>query len=210
MEPPPRATMMTSGRGMGPPGLHGVEAAYAGFDFGGGFLALHQRGPDDDVDGEAVADAVEDVADDGAGRAGDDADDGGEEGDRLLALGVEETFGGELLLALFQELHQGADAGGAHLVGDQLVVGAAGIGGQAAFGDDFEAFLRLERQAAGVALPHDGVERRAFVLDVEIHVAGLGEDHPAQLSAHADEGVVFLDRLLERIGQLGDGHLRGV
>ena len=70
--------------------------------------------------------------------------------------------------------------------------------------------LRLEREAAGVAFPHDGVEGGAFVLDVEIHVAGLGEDHPAQLSPYADKGVVFLDRLLERIGQLGDRHLRRV
>ena len=50
----------------------------------------------------------------------------GKNGNELFARLVEQAFGGELLLALFQELHQRADAGGLQRVDDDLVFGRAG------------------------------------------------------------------------------------
>ena len=69
-----------------------MRQAMRGFDFGGGGLALHAGGADQDVEaGVAAADDVEEVADDGAGGRGDDADGARECGQRALARGVEEA-----------------------------------------------------------------------------------------------------------------------
>ena len=75
IEPPPRATISTSGRGIGPPGAQRVEAADGRRHLRGAGLALDPHGPDQDVAGKAVLQAVQDVADDRAGRGGHDADD---------------------------------------------------------------------------------------------------------------------------------------
>ena len=184
---------------------HGVEAAYAGGDLRGRLLALHESGPDDDAHGKALADSVEDVADDGAGGRGDDADDARHVGDRLLVFRIKQALGGELLLALFEQLHQRAGAGGAHGAGDQLIGRAALIGREAPRGDNFEAFFGTEGQALDLAAPHDRVEHGLVVFQVGIHVAGLGEGHPAQLAAHDDVVIVRLDRPLQAGGEFGDG-----
>ena len=55
-----------------------------------------------------------------------------QERQQLLARLVEQAFGGELLLALLQQLHQRADAGGLERVDDDLVFRRAGEGGELA------------------------------------------------------------------------------
>ena len=74
--------------------------------------------------------------------------DARQERQRALARLVEQALGGELLLALLQQRHQRADAGRLQRVDDDLVLGRAGIGRDAAGGDDLQPFLRLELQAA--------------------------------------------------------------
>ena len=136
--PPPRATISTSGRGMRPPGRQRIEAADGGGDLGGAGLALHPHRPDQHAGREALVEAVQHVADHGAGRRGDDADHARQVRQRLLALLVEQAFGGELLLALLQQRHQRADAGRLQRIDDDLVGGLAGIGGDAARGDHLQ------------------------------------------------------------------------
>ena len=73
-EPPPRATMIRSGRGSAPCSGKRVEAVDRGGDFGGRALALHFHRPDQNAARKAVGEPMQDVADHGAGRRGDDAD----------------------------------------------------------------------------------------------------------------------------------------
>jgi hypothetical protein len=103
---------------------------------------------------EAVLDAVDDVADDRTGRRGDDADHQRHERQQLLATVVEQALGGQPALALFQQRHQRAGAGGLEIVDDDLVFRRAGIGGQPAGGDHLHPFLGTEFQPAHRAFPH--------------------------------------------------------
>ena len=70
-----------------------------------------------------------------------------QERQQLLARLVEQAFGGELLLALLEQRHQRADAGGLQRLDHDLVVRAAGIGGEPAGDDDLQPLLGLDPQA---------------------------------------------------------------
>ena len=74
IEPPPRATMSTSGRGIAPPGASALKPRIAAATSAAAGLALDAHRPDQDTARKAVVEAVQDVADDRAGRRGDDAD----------------------------------------------------------------------------------------------------------------------------------------
>ena len=121
-----------------------VEAGDGGGHLDRAGLALHPHRPDQHVAGEAVGEPMQDVADHRAGRRGHDADDARQKGQRLLAIRVEQAFGGELAFALLEQRHQRADAGGLELVDDDLIFRLVGIGGDPAPDDDFEPLLRLE------------------------------------------------------------------
>ena len=134
-----------------------------------------------------------------------------QERQQLLARLVEQAFGGELLLALLQQLHQRADAGRLQRVDDDLVFGGAGEGGELAGGDDVEPLLRLDPHAAVDALPDHRLEHRLVVLEAEIAVAGgRGALEAGHLAAHPHIAVGVLDRALERRRQLGDGPFHNV
>ena len=145
--PPPRATMITSGRGTRPPLGQPVEAGDGRHDLGRRVVALDRHRPEQHVAREAVGQAVQDVADDGAGGRGDDADHLGQVGQRPLARGVEQAFGGEALAPLLQHLEQRAFAGQLRLVDDDLVLGAAGVAADPAGHHQLHAVL--EPQLAG-------------------------------------------------------------
>ena len=93
--PPPRATMIRSGRGTEAADDQPVEAVDGGGDLDGAGLALHPHRPDQHMAGEAVGEPMQNVADHRAGRRGDHADDARQIGQRQLALRVEQAFGGE-------------------------------------------------------------------------------------------------------------------
>ncbi len=65
-----------------------------------------------------------------------------QERQQLLARGVEQAFGGELLLALLDQRHQRAEAGRLERLDHDLVFRLARIGGEPAGDDDLEPFLR--------------------------------------------------------------------
>jgi hypothetical protein len=135
-------------------------------------LPLHPHRPHQHVAGEAVGEAMENVADHRTGGRGDDTDDAREIGERLLARLIEQAFGGEHLLALLEQRHECADAGGLELVDDDLIGGLAGIGGDAAAHHDFEPLLRLEFEPLEGALPDHRFDRGLIVLQGEIAMAG--------------------------------------
>ena len=156
--PPPRATMIRSGRGIGAACGSALKPVDGRRHFRAARLALHAHRPDDDMQRKAVLDAVDDVADHRAGRRGDDADDARHVGQELLAAGVEQAFGGQPPLALLQQRHQRAGAGRLEIVDDDLVFRRAGIGRQLAGGDDLHPLLGAEVQPAHRALPDHRVD----------------------------------------------------
>ena len=153
---------------------------------------------------------MQDIADDSAGRAGDNADHGRQEWQRLLSLRREQPLRRQFLLPLLEQLHQRANTRRPHPLCDHLIVGAAGISRQPPLGHHLKTFLGLERQLPGAALPHDGVERRALILDVEIQMPRLGQNHTPQFTPHPNERVILLHRALQRASQFRDRHLRRI
>ncbi len=161
--------------------------------------------------GKSVFEAVENVADHRAGRRGDDADDFRQERQQLLARLVEQAFGGELLLALLEQLHQRADAGRLETVDHDLVFGRAGKGRQLAGYDDVEAFLGPDAHPPERALPDHRLQHSLVVLEAEIDMAGGRRSFESRhLAAHADIAIGVLDRAPERRGQLRHGPFHNV
>ena len=65
----------------------------------------------------------------------------GRNGSFFLRAGVEQAFGGELLLALLQHRHERAEAGQFDLLDDDLIARRARIGGHATCADHFQTLL---------------------------------------------------------------------
>ena len=150
----------------------GVEALDGAGHLRPAGLPLHPHGPDDDAAGKTVGDAVENVADDRARGRGDDANHFGQEGDELLAGGVEEAFAGELAPTLLQQGHEGADPCGLDALHHDLVGGFARKGGDLAGRDDLQPLLRLGAHAGVGAFPDHRVDAGGGVLEGEIAMAG--------------------------------------
>ena len=205
-EPPPRATISTSGRGACSVRGKRVEAVDRRCDLGRGGLSLHPDRPDDDPDREAVGEAVQDVANDGAGRRRHHADDFRQERDFALARGVEQPFLGEFLAPRLEQRHQRADAGKLQRLDHDLVARFARESGQFAGRDDFEPFFGLDPHPLKGGAPDDGVEPRVGVLEAEIGVArGMGPAIAGDLAPDAHVAEPVLDGALERARQFADG-----
>ena len=139
-----------------------IEPGDGGGDLGRRAVALHLHRPDQHVARKTVGEPMQNVANDGAARRGDDADHRGQIRQELLARLVEQSLGGQPPLALFQQRHERAKAGRLERFDDDLILRAAGIGGQPPGDHDFEAGLELELDARGGAAPdHAGRCRRA-------------------------------------------------
>jgi hypothetical protein len=185
------------------PARHGVEAAHRRRDLGRGSLPLHRHRPDDDVGRAAIGEAVEDVANDGAGGRGDDADRARQERQPALALLIEQPLRGELAAALVEQRHQRALPGQLQPIDDDLIFGAARIGGELAGRDDFDAVLRPEAEHLRATLPDHRVHAGLVVLQREVAMAGAVALEAADLAAHADMAERVLDGALQRQRQFG-------
>ena len=134
---------------------------------------------------------MDDVADDGAGRAGNHADNPRQKGNRFFVRRIKQSFGGEFLFALFQQLQQGAGAGNFHLLDYQLVAAFAGKSGDASGGDDFEAVFGFDFETGGHAFPADGGKVGVFVFERKVIMSGIrsfaAEDFASD--AYAGKGV---------------------
>ena len=128
----------------------------------------------------------------------------------LLARLVEQSLGGEFLLALFQQRHQRAEAGRLQRLDDDLILRAAGIGGQPAGDDHFETGLELELDPRRGAAPDHAGDAGALVLEIEINVAVAVIAHLAEFAAHAHIAVGVLDGALERRRKFRDGQFRQI
>ena len=136
--------------------------------------------------GKTLAQAVQDVVQHGAAERGDDADAFRQEGDRPLAVGLEQPLFTEAATALLQQLEQCPFARKVEGVHDKLVTGARAIGRDPPGRHYFHAVFRLEPDSPRRAAPAHGVQHIAVVLQVEIEVAGSGAFEAGYLAAHAD------------------------
>ena len=190
---------------------HVVEALDCRCDLGGRSLALHPHRPDDDMAGKALVEAMENVADHRTCGRGDDPDDPGQVGNGLLALSLEQAFGGELSLALFEQRHQRADARGLDVLDDDLIGRLLRIRSDLAGGDDLEPLLQFRAQPAEAAAPDHGVDLGTLVLDREIAVArGYRPAETRDFAPHPHMAETVFQRALQRLREFADGHLAGI
>ena len=176
----------------------GIEPRDRGGDLLGRELALHHHRPQQHPAREALGQAMQDVPDHGAGRRGDDADHLGQERQGPLAPGIEQALGGELFPPLLEQGHQRTDAGGRQAVDEQLILGPARIGGDAAGRDHLEAVLRLERQAQRGTAPTDRVQAGRIVLEREVAMPRGVLLEAGDLAADPHVAVQVLEGALER------------
>ncbi len=154
---------------------------------------------------------MQDVADHGTGRRRHHPDDLREVGQQLFARLVEQALGGELLLALLQQRHQGAEAGGGERLDHDLVSRAAREGGQPPGGDDFQPLLWLDAHARKGAAPDHGLDARALVLEGEIGMSGgMRPLISGNLATDPHVAVGVLDGALERRREFRDRPFRDV
>ena len=113
-------------------------------------------------------------------------------------------------LALFEQRHQRAETRRLERLHDDLILRAARIGGHAAGDHDFEAGFELELDAGGGTAPDHAGDAGAFVLEIEIDVAVRVIADLAELAAHAHVAVRILDGAFERRGQLRYGQFRQI
>src|SRR6476469_9110337 len=90
---------------------------------------------------------------------------------RQLACRIEQAFGRECALPLLEQSHEGADAGRLEIVDDDLIGRFVGIGGDPAFDYDLEPLLRLELEPLKGAPPDERVDDGVLVLELEVAVA---------------------------------------
>jgi hypothetical protein len=161
IEPPPRATMTRSARHR-PARRQRVEAAHRRGDLRRRALALHRTGQTMTWLGQRsasrwrmsritapVGEVTTPIV-------------RGQERQPLLALGVEQPFGGERAAALVEQRHQRALPGQLQPLDDDLIFGAAGIGGELAGRDHLDAVLGPEASIGGAALPDHRVDAGAL------------------------------------------------
>ena len=173
-----------------------VEAFNGGGDLRFGAFSLHKRRPDDHMTRKPFAQAMKDIANDSAGRRRDDADHVRQEGNRTPSRRIEQPFGGEFFAPLFEDRHQRADAGGLKTVDDDLVFRLPGESCELAGRHNFHSLFGRNSQSLRVSLPDDAGNRRVFVLQVEIHVAGRRASDAAKLALDANKSeAVFNDAL---------------
>lgn len=102
----------------------------------------------------------------------------------LLALGIEQAFGGKARAQFVEGATQGAFAGFFHMVEHQLIVAARFVQGQAPAREHAQAFARLEFQPGALGLEHRAADLRARVLEREIQMSRRRPGDAAQFRFH--------------------------
>ena len=190
--------------------VHGRKAAHRARHLLGRALPLHQHRPDQHLRRASIRQPVQDVADDRAGGGCNDADRARQEGQRLLALGREQSFARQRRLELFQQRHQRAFARQLHPVDHDLIFGSPGIGGELARGDHLHPVLRREGQALCPAFPHDAVDDGIIVLQAEIEMPRRRPLETGNLAAQPHMAEPVLHSALEHSRQFADAERRRV
>ena len=124
----------------------------------------------------------------------------GKAGRGRLRVGVEEAFGFEALLELFEGELERACADRLHGFGDQLHLSALLVDADAAANQDMKAVFRAKAQEHGLAAEEDDGELGVGVLEGEVDVAGGGGAIVGDFAFDPDVAVLLLDEFAD----LGD------
>ena len=138
----------------------------------------------------AAANDLDDVVEHGSAGGGDDADGAREGGQRALAGGVEEAFGEQARLELFEGELQGPRAARLQRLGDELELAARLVDGDAAAHQDGESILRAEAEELGLAAEEHDRKLRFAVLEREVDVAGGRGAAVGDLALDPEVGVL--------------------
>jgi hypothetical protein len=183
-----------------------VEKTDGGFDFGGGLIALDGDGDEQNAEaGVAAGDDVEEVANDRSGWRGDDADGAGKCREWALAGCVEEAFGLEALLQLFECELERACSDGLHSFCDELELAALLVDADAAADEDVEAILGAKAEEHGLAAKENDGQLRVGVLEREVEMAGGGGAVVGDFAFDPDVAVLFFDEFADLGDELADG-----
>jgi hypothetical protein len=126
-------------------------------------------------------------------------------GRRRLRGGIEQAFGAEPALAFFDQRHQCTRAGGLERLDDDLILRRSGECRHLAGGDHLHTLFRAKLQFGERALPDDGIDTRAIVLQGEIGVAGgMRPAIAGDLAAHTHLIEGGLHGPLDGAGELGN------
>ncbi len=205
--PPPRATMRRSGRGIGPPGTSRLKPSIAAATCAAAPSPCTATGQSRTWRGKRSARRCRMSRMTAPVGEVTTPMTSGQKRQLLLALLGEESFGGETLLALLEQLEQGADPGELHRLDDELVFRAAGKGGEAPGADHLHPVLGLDLKAQRGAAPAHGVEHRLGVLEGEIAMARGVALEAGDLAAHPNIGEALLDPALQRRRKLAHREL---
>jgi hypothetical protein len=148
---------------------------------------------------------VEKVADDSAGGRGDDADGAGKCRQGTLARLLEEAFGFEALLELFECELKGTCSDRLHGFSDQLHLAALLVDADAAADQDVEAVFGSEAKEHGLAAEEDDGELGVGVLEGEVDVAGRSGAVIGNLAFDPDVAVLLLDEFADLGDEIADG-----
>ena len=163
-------------------------------------FALYRHRPEQDPARKAGIETVHNVADHRPGGRGDHPDHLGQEGQFLLAPGLEQAFSLEFLAALFQQRHQCAQAGKLDLLDNDLVARRAGIGGELAGEHHLHPRFGLQPQPRHGGPPDHGIQHGLVILEVKIDMAGGMEFQAGNLAAYPDKTEIILHQTLEGAG----------
>ena len=154
-----------------PAGGNCVETLDRRRNLRGAVLPLHSHRPDQHMARKAVTQAVQNVPDHRATGRGHHPNDARQIGDRLFSPRIEQPFGPQRGLALFQHRHQRARACRGHILDNQLILRLAGKGGHPPGGDNLHPLLRADLHPRDLPFPAYRGNHRTVVLEVKIQMA---------------------------------------
>jgi hypothetical protein len=147
----------------------------------------------------------DDVADDGSGGRSNDADGAREGWQEAFACGIEEAFGEEACLELFEGQLDPSRSARLHGVSDELELAARFVDRYAAPDKDCEAVVGAKPKKLGLATEEDDGELGVGILEGEVDVAGRGRAAVGDLAFNPQVGVSGLDLAADAGDEGGDG-----
>ena len=143
------------------------------------------------------------VAQRGAVDRRDQPDAPGQGGERPLARGIEQAFGRQSLLQLFERLLQRAESFRLHVLAEDLILALGVVHADLPARHDLEAVFRLELEIADRRAEHDRLDLRRAILEREVHVPGVPDPRVRNLALDPHVLQLVLEQIADRRVQLG-------
>src|SRR5580698_674354 len=152
----------------------------------------------------AAGDDVENVAERGGLSRSYDADPCGEGWDRLFASRVEQSFGFELALELFESELQRARALGFDVLGGDLQLASIFVNRDASAHDDLQAIRGTKAQQPCRGAEHDYANLSVAVFEGEVKMSGVGSAKVRNFAFHPGVVIFAFDVRADGADQVTD------